>query len=171
MGIKKDKNLPEPPLAPPLKGGGSDSELESKCAEYLDGWKRALADYENLKRDQSKNLEDTRRRIKESFVSDLIPVLDNFDQALNHAPEVPEAESWIEGVRMIQKQFVGVLAELGVELILTEGEKFNPNLHEAVGARSEPDKAEDVILEGILSGYRLGEHVIRPAKVIINSKE
>lgn len=133
-------------------------EKESKEQEYLDGWKRALADYENLQRDMGKRLDESRDRIKESFVYDLLPVMDNFEQAVNHAPELGEEhQSWMQGVLFIKKQFEDVVKNLGLEKISVEGE-FDPNLHESVG---EGDKFKEV-----RSGWKIGDKVIRPAQVI-----
>ncbi|MBT4856776.1 nucleotide exchange factor GrpE [Candidatus Uhrbacteria bacterium] len=130
------------------------------CDEYKNGWKRALADYENLKRDLFTQKEGARRQIKVSFVQDLLPVMDNYAQAIAHAPkDLPkEYDTWMQGVTFIQKQFADVLAGLGVELIEI-GDEFDPNLHESVGEGDE--------MKEVRAGWKIGDHVIRPAQVIV----
>lgn len=143
---------------------------EEQQDEYLAGWKRALADYENLKRDMNADLEESRKRIKTSFAHNLLPVADNFHQAVNHAPELEDknAQNWLQGVIFIEKQLEEVMQSLGLEKITTIGETFDPNLHESAGARSEKGKKDQEILEEVQAGWKLGESIIRPAKVIIN---
>ena len=149
----------------------TSDDLEQKCAEFESGWKRALADYENLQKDMSAQLVTSRNRIKIDFVEKLLPVLDNFNQAVNFAPKSEDAEisNWLQGVTFIQKQFETVLSEMGVESIEASGQ-FNPDLHEASGSKTEEGKEDQEILETISPGWKIGETVIRPAKVIINEK-
>jgi len=139
------------------------------CDEYKNGWKRALADYENLKNDLIKQREEARRSIKVAFAQDLLPVIDNFAQALAHMPhperaggELKDLQSWLQGVTFIEKQFSDVLSGLGVEKIEV-GDTFDPNLHESVGEGEE--------MKEVRSGWKIGDHVIRPAQVIIKQEE
>ena len=133
------------------------------CDEYKNGWKRALADYENLKNDLAKQKEETRRSIKVAFVQDLLPVIDNFAQAVHHVPkELPkECETWLQGVTFIQKQLADVIAGMGVEKIAVN-DALDPNLHESVGEGEE--------LKEVQAGWKIGEHVIRPAQVIVKKE-
>lgn len=136
-----------------------DVDLQAKCDEYLNGWKRALADYENLKREIGSEKERERNRIKESLAHDLLPVIDNFEQAVAHAPELEGSnKSWLDGVMFIKKQMEDVMASLGIEKIAV-GSEFDPNLMEAVGEGEE--------MKEVSPGWKMGEKVIRPAKVII----
>lgn len=148
-------------------------ELTAKCAEYLEGWKRAKADYENLQRDIAKTTSESRARIKADFAHSLLPVMDNFAQAVAHAPnELPaDAQNWLQGVTFIQKQFEDVLTGLGLEQIQTKDQPFDPNLHEAVETRSEAGAVDQIILEEVAAGWKINDSIIRPAKVIINNVE
>lgn len=143
--------------------GQRDAGAENREQEYLDGWKRALADYENLKKNIANEKEGERNRIKESLAHELLPVIDNFEQAINHIPELAEEEmkkleNWLAGVRFIKKQFEDVMSSLGIQKIEV-GNEFDPNLHEAVG--------EGEGLKEVASGWKMGDKVIRPAKVIV----
>jgi len=142
----------------------STADVCPDCQEYKNGWKRALADYENLKNDLGKQKEEARRQIKNSFIYDLLPVMDNFAQAVAHAPkDLPkECETWMQGVTFIERQFADVLQGLGAEKIEV-GDAFDPNVHESVGEGEE--------MKEVRSGWKMGEHVIRPAQVIVKSDE
>lgn len=160
-------------MAKEKKSESAHDDLEQKCQEYLEGWKRAKADYENLQRDMAKAATESRARIKAGFAHDLLPVMDNFAQAVAHAPtELPaDAQNWLQGVTFIQKQFEEVLTGLGLERIETKDQQFDPNLHEAVETRSEEGAADQTILEEVATGWKINDSIIRPAKVIINNKE
>ncbi len=144
---------------------------DNKTQEYLEGWKRALADYENLKRDMETRLEESRKRIKTSVAEELLPVLDNFHQAVEHAPPINDAkiENWLQGVTFIEKQLEEVMVSIGLEQIKTIGEQFDPNLHEAVEQVEDQSKKDQEIIKENQKGWKIGETVIRPAKVIINN--
>ncbi|MEK7105281.1 MAG: nucleotide exchange factor GrpE [Patescibacteria group bacterium] len=149
-------------------------ELQKQCEEYLAGWKRALADYDNLKKDLSREKEETRSYLKEQLAHDLIPILDSFDQVNRHTPALNVTEedalkfqSWLNGLRHVQAQLETVMKNLGLEAVATSG-PFDPTLHEAVGQQKEEGKEEGAIVEVVGTGWKLNEKIIRPAKVIIN---
>ncbi len=143
----------------------------TKCPEYLSGWKRALADYDNLKKDLSRERDQMREYIKVGLAEDLLAVLDNFDQAVKYRPvELPkEAENWAAGVCHVQNQFDELMRSMGLETFGAVGETFDANQHEAATERTEEGKADQEILEVQTRGWRMGDRVVRPAKVIINT--
>ncbi len=148
-----------------------------KCEEYLNGWKRALADYENLKRDLDGVKEENRRQIKIGIAQDLLGVMDNFDQAVNHVPDLQNCEErtrktlevWLQGVVYIKKQFESVMNEMGIEQI-DASDKFDESLHEAVEERQDDGVPDNSIIKIVQNGWKIGDRVLRPAKVIINKK-
>ncbi len=151
----------------------SEEELQKQCEEYLVGWKRALADYDNLKKDLGREKEELRNYVKEQMAEQLIPVLDSFDQVNRHTPALNVTEedalkfqNWLNGVRQVQSQLEVIMKNLGLETIATTG-LFDPTMHEAVGGRKDDGKEDGAILEVIQTGWKLGEKVIRPAKLII----
>lgn len=149
------------------KGGSCE-----KCEEYLSGWRRALADYENLQKQNAQMREDDRRRIRVNLAHDLLPVVDNFDQALKFAPKDMPASmaNWFAGVEHIARQFADALSAMGIVPIEAVGQSFDPNLHESGGSRWEDDKPEHIVLEELIKGWKVGEIVIRPSKVIVNQQ-
>ena len=153
-------------------GGGPilrQEELESQCAEYLAGWKRALADYENLQKQNAQARADDKRRNVVNLAHELLPVVDNFDQALKHAPKDLD-KNWFAGVQHIARQFADALAALGITPIDAVGQPFDPNLHESGGSRWEEAKPEHTVIEELIKGWKLGDAVIRPSKVIVNQQ-
>lgn len=152
------------------------TDLEVQCAQYLEGWKRALADYENVKKTIGQAKEEDRRRVRVDLAELLLPVIDNFGHALKFIPDTKDCpddfkkrfDVWVQGITYIDKQFSAALAELGVEPIESVGKPFDANVHESGGSRKEEGKAEHEILEEVIKGWKIGEIVLRPAKVIVN---
>lgn len=142
-----------------------------KCDEYLAGWKRALADYDNLKKDLAKERTAIRDGTKELLAHDLLESVDHFDQALKHKPSglSPEVEKWLNGILHVRQQFESVLKNLGLEPFGKTGEIFDSTRCEAVGEKNDESALDDQILEVVHRGWRLGAKIIRPVKVIINN--
>jgi molecular chaperone GrpE len=155
------------------------SELQSKCDEYLSGWKRALADYENLQKQNAQARDTDRRRVRSGLAEDLLPVVDNFGYVMKHVPDTSKCEpafkkefdTWFQGIGHIERQFAEALKNMGVEPIETVGKKFDPNLHESGGSKKDDTKDDGVVLEELIKGWKIGDVVLRPAKVIVNQKD
>jgi len=148
-----------------------NDDVEAKCAEYLAGWKRALADYDNLKKDLSRERNDMRREAMEAAAEEFLPALEHFDAALRFTPEVDaKAKGWLQGILHIRRELEDAMKSLGVEPFGAVGEPFDPSKHEASGERSEEGKEPNTIAEVLRQGWKMGDRVIRPAHVIINQK-
>jgi molecular chaperone GrpE len=146
-----------------------EATTEDKAAEYLAGWKRALADYDNLKKEQGRERVEMRAAATADAASRIIPVVDNFDTAVKFVPEGIDAKlkNWLMGILFVQTQLDEVLLQMGVEPFGEVGEPFDANLHDAVGERADEKVAANAIVEVVARGWKLGPKVIRPAKVII----
>ena len=147
------------------------SELEickEKMEEYLNGWKRAKADYINLKKEFEKEKVDVIKFANAGLILGLLPIFDNFKRAFVDVPKDQKDSEWLKGIENIKKQFEDFFKSLGIEEIKTVGEKFNLEFHEAVGQKEEKDKESDVIIEEVNPGYQMHGRVIIPAKVIVN---
>ena len=128
--------------------------------------KTVRADFFNFRQRTIKERTETRARAKEEVITAMLPVLDNLDRALTASTDDPQ--SIVKGVEMVQRQFVGVLEGLGVSVIKTEGESFDPAIHDASGTEKVDDEALDgKIITEILRGYRTKDRVLRPAKVTV----
>lgn len=140
-------------------------EEPTKEQEYLEGWKRARADLENIQKRMGNELTGQRDRIKRDVIESLIPLMDNFRSLVDHAPE--GNDPWVQGVVHVGRQAEQVLQDLGVEVIQQTGVPFDPNIHEAVDEVSGDEEKGSVV--GIVQvGYRLADKTIRPAKVTIS---
>jgi len=154
--------------------------MKNKADEYLESWKRAQADFENYKRMQAESQKDLIRYASQNVILQLIPVLDNFHMSTDHIPEDQKDGGWVVGIMHIQKQLEQVLAENGIEEIPAKvGDLFDPRLHEAIStekneihpvksAKGGPAEREfNRVKKVVLKGYKMGEKVIRPARVVV----
>lgn len=132
--------------------------------EYLNGWKRAKADFINYKKRQEEAIVMFRKYAREDFIIELLPVLDYFNEAIKHMPENGNQLEWINGILAIKTRLEDFLKKYGIREISAVGEKFNPEFHEAVEV-VESEKEQGTILEESRKGYILNEKIIRVAKV------
>lgn len=155
-----------------MSDGGSREEINdpltrcmSEQQEYLQGWQRSKADFINYKNEDGRRLEDTARFVIRSFISDILPVLDSFELALQQMSSEQHKESDTKGILLIRSQLLDALKKRGVEVIAVErGDPFNPELHEALG-ETESDVPEGTIAEEFQKGYMLQGKVVRPARI------
>jgi molecular chaperone GrpE len=132
--------------------------------EYLEHLKRVAADFENYRKRAARDQESLVARAAERLVRELLPVLDDLERALQAAEQHEEAKLE-EGVRLVHRQLAETLRKEGLEEISTDG-KFDPHLHEALLAQ--PAEAEaGTVIEVLQKGYRLGDRVLRPARVVV----
>lgn len=135
---------------------------DSRPPNWEDKYKRALADYHNLIKQQSKEKEEFIRYAVSDFLTDLIPVYDHLKLSLKGLSEEEAGSAWAQGVRHVLKQFRELLAAKGVEEIKTVGEKFDHDTMEAI------DGSGDLVAQEVMPGYKLNSKLIRPAKVIVS---
>jgi molecular chaperone GrpE len=141
--------------------------LETERDERLDDLKRLAAEFENYRKRVARDQESLVARAHERLVKELLPVLDDLERALEAAAEHEEAKLE-EGVRLVHRELRDALAKEGLVEIETNG-RFDPHVHEAL--LSQPSEADDgAILEVIQKGYRLGDRVLRPARVVISQR-
>jgi molecular chaperone GrpE len=148
----------EPTVDPELQA--ARDEAQATFARY----QRLAADFENYKRRTRQELADRTQYANEELVAKLLPVLDNFRRALEHAPEGVD-RNWYEGIMLVARQFEDILQQQGLSPIPAVGEKFDPTQHEAI-AREETDEHEEgTVVEEMQPGYRLHNRVLRPTLV------
>lgn len=135
--------------------------------EYLEHLRRLKAEFENYKKRQARILVENRQLSNEMLIRDLIPVLDNFDRAMDKA-NLSSLESFFEGVSLINSQLKCILEKQGLTKMQTVGLPFNPVLHEALMHVSSEQYPEDVIVEEAHGGYMLFDKVIKHAQVLVS---
>jgi len=143
-----------------------ESELERIRAEraaYLDLAARLQAEFDNFRKRSIKAQQEYKEYALADALTSLLPILDSLDNALK--TKAASLEDFHAGIELIDKQFHDLLAKLGVQPVPTEGEPFNPNLHQAIQV-VETDKAEDNhVLDELQRGYKLKDRLLRPAMV------
>ncbi|MCG2689869.1 nucleotide exchange factor GrpE [Candidatus Parcubacteria bacterium] len=157
------------------KESPKENSPANECQEYLNGWKRCLADFENYKKDELGRREKIKWQNKAEVCLEVIKVLDNFQRMNTCLPSELCENEWVKGVLMVENQLVSSLKEVGLEEIKAQGEKFNPEFHEALEVVEKTtieneDEASDVsetILEVLEKGWLLDGKVLKPSKVKI----
>jgi molecular chaperone GrpE len=140
-------------------------EVERERDEYVNDLKRLAADFDNYRKRAARDQESLVARAHERLVKELLPVLDDLERALEAAADHEEARLE-EGVRLVARELESALAKEGLTEIETDG-RFDPHVHEAL--LSQPsDEDEGAILQVLQKGYRLGDRVLRPARVVIS---
>jgi molecular chaperone GrpE len=133
--------------------------------------KRALADAVNMRRRQSKELDDSRRRIVEGIAQELLPVLDGFRLALHSwdgRSDHTDPTTLVDGVRLVQTLLRASLERHGLQEIVAEGKAFDPSRHEAVAVEARPGMPAGQVLAVLQPGFLLGDRVLRHAKVLVS---
>ena len=138
-------------------------KLKAELAEKDDRILRQQAEFQNFRRRTQKEKEELGNIIKQDVLKSLLPIIDNFERAL--AAESADAESLKKGVQMVYDQMMQGLKDKGLKVIETEGQKFDPNFHQAVMRVQNPDLEDDTIAAELQRGYMVGESVIRPSMV------
>jgi molecular chaperone GrpE len=140
------------------------AQLEVERDEHLNDLKRVAADFENYRKRVARDQESLVARAHERLVKELLPVLDDLERALAAAEEHEEAKLE-EGVRLVHEELKAALTREGLAEIETNS-RFDPHVHEAL--LSQPSDAEEgSVLEVVQKGYRLGDRVVRPARVVV----
>ncbi|TAK96223.1 nucleotide exchange factor GrpE [Patescibacteria group bacterium] len=155
------------------KDGGQEvgAEENEKMLEYLGGWKRCQADFENYRKMQQENNRELMNMATESLVLQLLPILDNFHASTDHIPEDQKNGGWVTGIMHIQKQLETFLKDNGVEEIEAKaGDQFNPELHEALHQEEANGEKQETgaIVKVVSKGYKIGNKIIRAARVVVS---
>jgi molecular chaperone GrpE len=141
---------------------------KKQAEEYLANWQRAQADFINYKRRTEQERLEFNSYANANLLCGILPVLDDFERALQAVPEEYQNDDWVEGVRLVEKKFKTILEGLGVKQIRCLGQPFDPSLHEAI--RQEKGK-EGTVVEEILKGYTLNDKLLRASRVAVGTGE
>ena len=144
------------------------AELEAKLADEEARYLRLRADYDNLSRRNRLDREAAEKYRAQSLLTELLPVLDNLDRALQVEVTNEEAVALFKGVEMVYQQLLTATEKEGLELIAAEGEIFDPNVHQAVMQEQDSEKETGIILRELQKGYKLKDRVLRPSMVSVN---
>jgi molecular chaperone GrpE len=137
-----------------------------EAMRYLELAQRTQAEFENYRKRAAREAAQAGERAKANLVRELLPVVDNLERAL--ATANPEEDHLAEGVRLVHAELIATLERNGVKAFDPSGEPFDPTVHEALSMR-EGDNGAGIVLDVVEKGYRLGDNVIRPARVIVSA--
>lgn len=183
--LRADGPSSTPPSPPPPAGGGHGSsgpeqveqDLDALLAdtqrerdEYLDLAKRTKADFENFRKRMSAEVLAASGRGKAEVLRGVLPVLDDLERALQAAGLDPEGDSddgLAHGVLLVFRSLRDTLTKNGIEAVDPTGEKFDPQVHEALSTLAADGVESGTVVETMQKGYRLGEQLIRPARVVV----
>jgi len=146
------------------------AELEKRAreaAESQDRYLRTLAEFDNYRKRIVREREDWRRQAQMELLREILPVLDNFDRALQAAPTSDADAGFRAGVELIHRNFLAALERVGVQPFATVGQLFDPQRHEAVAREERRDVPDHTVVAEILRGYQLQDRVLRPAGVVV----
>lgn len=142
-------------------------EKTGEARQNLDRYLRASAELDNLKKRAQREREEYIRFANESLLREILPVLDNFDRALEAARAASETQSVVAGVELIQRELLKVLEKFGVTPYSAQGQPFDPERHEAVQRVVKPGAPDWTVVEETQRGYLLNGRVLRPAMVVV----
>jgi molecular chaperone GrpE len=156
--MKNDKNI--------SKNDEKILEFETKINELTIGWQRTQADFDNFRKRSEESKKSLMDYANEDLISDILPILDNFQRSAQHIPEELKQNNWALGMQFIEKQLENVLLNHGLTKIKVEPKnQFDPNFHEAIICDKCDGFKPNQITEVVENGYMLNEKVIRSAKV------
>ena len=149
----------------------TDGEIEALQKEKDEVQQRLLrvqAEYDNFRKRTQKEKEAERKYRSQALVTELLPIVDNFERALQTEVSDAGAKQFVDGIEMVYRQLNDALDKEGVEVIATKGETFDPHLHQAVMQVEDDQYESNVVVEELQKGYKLKDRVIRPAMVKVN---
>lgn len=143
-------------------------ELEQKLQAEEERYLRLRADFDNLKRRTQTDREAAAKYRSQNLLTDLLPVLDNFERALQVEATTEDGESIKKGIEMVYRSLVEATNKEGLEVIETVDQPFDPNFHQAVMQEQDESKEAGIVLQELQRGYKLKDRVLRPAMVKVN---
>ena len=143
-------------------------ELEAELSEAQEQVLRTAADAENFKKRLQREKEEQTRYANESFMRELLTVIDNLERALEHSGTEASQGGLVEGLTLTLKGFLDTLARFGCTQVEAIGKPFDPNFHEAVSQEESADHEPNTVLQELQKGYMLKERLLRPAMVLVS---
>jgi molecular chaperone GrpE len=167
----------EPPApaeqpAPAAEGAGDEAGAEPELEpepDFRDQYLRAAAELDNVRKRARRDVAAAEGRGIARLARELLPALDDFERALAAAESQPENQDHhlTDGIRLVQAQLLGALKRVGIEPDAPKGERFDPHRHEALAQQPVDGAESGTIIEVYSAGYRIGDEVLRPAKVVV----
>ena len=151
---------------PPEELAAQLEAARAEAVEHKDRWMRGVAEFANYRKRTEREWADVRAYAGSEMIMNILPVLDDLERAFKAVPPELNGEAWVEGFRLIERKFAGILEQAGVTPIDAVGKPFDPTVHESVAAEPS-DQPHGTVLEEYRRGYRLNDRILRPAIVKI----
>jgi len=148
---------------------GETDELQADLERFRDLALRSQADFENYKKRAAREKEDAIKYANTSLLERLVAIVDNFELGLSAARAEGERSPILAGMGMVLKQLTDFLADNGLQPINAEGQKFDPNLHEAIAHEASDEFPEGTVIRQTRRGYRMKDRLLRPSSVVVSS--
>jgi molecular chaperone GrpE len=149
--------------APSEPSPGQEGEVKDLTEKIT----RLQAEFENYRKRVIREAKEAKKFYNDKLILDLLPIVDNFERAIEHMKNLAEQKSILEGVQLIYRQMLGMLENSGLQAIDTSDEKFNPLYHEALGTFVNDEVEPGTILTEYETGYLLNGRLLRPSKVLV----
>lgn len=155
--------------------GAADKEaddpeaLKAKADEYLDKYRRSVAEFSNYRKRMAREQEQQSLRLRVNVLGSILPVLDDFRMATDAIPGEYAETSWVEGISLIERKLAKALESHNVTPMESIGQPFDPHLHEAFMGQESDEYPEGVVMEELRKGYMIGDQVLRPAMVKVSA--
>ncbi|MFH2053731.1 MAG: nucleotide exchange factor GrpE [bacterium] len=149
-----------------------EDQLRRERDDFQEKWLRVLAELDNVRKRARRDVDDARRHTQADLLRSFLTVHDNMEralQSLRNGPDSGDREGFLQGVELIHQSLAALLKERGVTPVEAMGQEFDPNLHEAVAQLPREGVESGHVIEIVQQGFRIGDLVLRPARVIISS--
>ena len=141
-------------------------EMRAKADEYLDGWQRARAEFANYKKRIDREREQSKQLTAGAIIKRYLDVVDDLERALKNRPQEGDGAAWAGGIELIYRKLLNILELEGIKAMqVNSNDPFDPNLHEAITNEDSADHESGEIIEVVQTGYTIGDHILRPARV------
>jgi len=140
---------------------------QAEAEDYKDRWLRSQAEFANARKRMEKQRLDTYTNATVNVMDKLLPIVDDFDRAMENLPAEISENSWLEGIQLVQRKLLATLENFNVTSIEAIGEPFDPNLHEAITQEPTDEYESGAVCRVLQAGYKIGDRVIRPSLVVV----
>jgi len=165
----KRESVPAASQSEQLDGEDEVARLQADLDRFRDLAMRSQADFENYKKRCAREKEDAIRYANKDLLERLVAIVDHFELGLEAARDQSENSPIYSGMSLVLKQFRDFLSENGLQPIEAVGQKFDPNLHEAIGHEPSEEIAEGTVIRQTRRGYRIKDRLLRPSSVVVSS--
>lgn len=141
--------------------------VQAEAEDYKDRWLRSQAEFANARKRMEKQRLDTYSNATANVMEKLLPIVDDFERAMENLPAEISENSWLEGIQLVQRKLVAALENFNVTPIDAVGEMFDPTMHEAITQEPTDAYESGVVCRVLQTGYKIGDRVIRPSLVVV----